>query len=46
MVFFPLIVYTVFNVLGIKQTEEGRSEIVLGYRHYQYKHKFFGQDHI
>jgi len=40
------IVYTVFHVLCIRQTEDTRSEILLGYKCYQYKHTFFGQDHI
>jgi hypothetical protein len=35
MVPFPPIVYTVFHVLCIKQTEEAISEIFLVYRHYQ-----------
>ena len=46
MVLLPLLVYTVFHVLSIKQTEAARSEILFGYRHYQYKHTFLGQDHI
>jgi len=43
---FLLILYAVFHVLSIKQTEEARSEILLGYRHYQYKYTFSSQDHI
>jgi hypothetical protein len=46
MVHFLPIVYTVFHVMCIKQTEDARSEILLDYKCYQYKHTFFGQDHI
>jgi len=35
-----------FHILPVKRTEETISKALAGYRYFQYKHTFWGQEHI